>query len=155
MLTGDHTSTAVAIAKEVGIVETDDLHRLPRFTAVTAGEFEALSDRQVDELDELPKVIGRCAPATKVKMIEALKRRHRFAAMSESECTSAETNADADLSSAGDGVNDTPSLSRAAVGIAMGTGSDVAKSAAGTWTSLAYDRTELSARLCRHRPDGR
>ena len=83
MLTGDHPSTATAIAKEIGIIEDKDVARMPRHTVVTASEFDRLSDREVDEMEELPRVIGRCSPETKVRMIEALHRRKRFAAMSE------------------------------------------------------------------------
>src|SRR6195952_6031347 len=79
---------------------------------MTATQFDSLSDSQIDALPALPLVIARCAPDTKVRMIEALHRRKRFAAMT------------------GDGVNDSPSLKRADVGIAMGqNGSDVAKDA--------------------------
>lgn len=85
MLTGDHPSTAFAIAKEIGIIpDVDDVKRLPKYTVVTAAEFDGLMDDEIDRLDELPKVIGRCAPQTKVRMIEALHRRKRFAAMSPS-----------------------------------------------------------------------
>ncbi|KAF3767192.1 ATPase activity protein [Cryphonectria parasitica EP155] len=115
MLTGDHPATATAIAKEVGIIPRN-LSILPPAVANSivfkATDFDKLSDAEVDALDELPLVIARCAPDTKTRMIEALRRRRAFAAMT------------------GDGVNDAPSLSNADVGIAMGSGSDVAKSAA-------------------------
>lgn len=115
MLTGDHPETAKAIAKEVGIIPKN-LGILPDHVAQSivqkATDFDRMTDAEIDALEELPLVIARCAPDTKTKMIEALRRRGAFMAMT------------------GDGVNDAPSLSRADVGIAMGSGSDVAKSAA-------------------------
>ena len=83
MLTGDHPSTATAIAKEIGIIGDIDVARMPRYTVVTASEFDKLSDKEIDQMEELPKVIGRCSPETKVRMIEALHKRKRFATMSE------------------------------------------------------------------------
>lgn len=115
MLTGDHPATATAIAKEVGIIPRN-LSILPAAMAesivLKATDFDRLTDAEIDALDELPLVVARCAPDTKTRMIEALRRRNAFMAMT------------------GDGVNDAPSLSNADVGIAMGSGSDVAKSAA-------------------------
>lgn len=115
MLTGDHPGTARAIAQEVGILPRNLYHYaedVVKIMVLTATEFDALSDEEVDALPVLPLVIARCAPQTKVRMIDALHRRNAFAAMT------------------GDGVNDSPSLKRADVGIAMGiAGSDVAKDA--------------------------
>ncbi|EGP89777.1 Na(+)/Li(+)-exporting P-type ATPase [Zymoseptoria tritici IPO323] len=117
MLTGDHPGTARAIAIEVGILPSrEKMSNLPRDVAdalvIVASDFDKMFDDQIDQLPQLPLVVARCAPNTKVRMIEALHRRKKFAAMT------------------GDGVNDSPSLKRADVGIAMGmAGSDVAKDA--------------------------
>ncbi|KAF9175157.1 Na+ ATPase [Mortierella sp. AD010] len=111
MLTGDHPSTAAAIAKEVAIIP-EDAPIVNNPLIMTAAQFDAMSDEDVDKLAELPRVVARCSPNTKVKMIAALHRRNLFAVMT------------------GDGVNDSPSLKAANVGIAMGqSGSDVAKQA--------------------------
>ncbi|KAL0063915.1 P-type ATPase [Marasmius tenuissimus] len=114
MLTGDHPGTARAIAAEVGILPSNMAALAKDVTdamVMTASQFDKLSDEEIDKLPLLPLVIARCAPKTKVRMIEALHRRKAFAAMT------------------GDGVNDSPSLKRADVGIGMGSGSDVAKDA--------------------------
>ena len=115
MLTGDHPSTATAIAKEVGIIPRNmGTLRADVAAAIVkpASEFDRMTDSEIDALPTLPLVVARCAPETKVRMVEALHRRHKYAAMT------------------GDGVNDSPSLKMADVGIAMGmNGSDVAKSA--------------------------
>ena len=86
MLTGDHPETAKAIAIEVGILPS--AHRMKRISAdvakslvMTASEFDNLSDDEIDKLPVLPLVVARCAPSTKVRMIDALHRRGRFCAM--------------------------------------------------------------------------
>ncbi|KAK0455617.1 uncharacterized protein EV420DRAFT_1552259 [Desarmillaria tabescens] len=109
MLTGDHITTAKAIAESVEIITPD----APKNAVMTATEFDRLTDDEIDALPELPLVIARCAPETKVRMIQAGKRRGKHMSMT------------------GDGVNDSPALKLAPVGIAMGmAGSDVAKDAA-------------------------
>lgn len=109
MLTGDHVGTAIAIAQAVGILQKN----YPKTAVMTGPQFDKLSDDEVDALDPLPSVVARCAPETKVRMVEALHRRGRLCIMT------------------GDGVNDAPSLKRADVGVAMGkNGSDVAKQCA-------------------------
>lgn len=115
MLTGDFPGTAKAIAQEVGILPTN-LYHYPQevvdVMVMTGTQFDQLSEQEIDDLPVLPLVIARCSPQTKVRMIEALHRRDKFCAMT------------------GDGVNDSPSLKMANVGIAMGiNGSDVAKDA--------------------------
>ncbi|KAF9259915.1 sodium transport ATPase [Marasmius fiardii PR-910] len=108
MLTGDHAATATAIARELKIVEPD----APKGAIMHATEFNKLTNQEIDALPTLPLVIARCSPETKVRMIEAGRRRGKYLAMT------------------GDGVNDAPALSLAPVGIAMGlAGSDVAKDA--------------------------
>jgi P-type Na+/K+ transporter len=83
MLTGDHPGTASAIAKQVNILP--DMSRVSASVAsamvMTAKEFDHHTDDELDQLPVLPLVIARCAPNTKVRMIEALRRRDAFMAM--------------------------------------------------------------------------
>jgi len=108
MLTGDHPGTARAIALDVDIIDAGT----PNSAVMVARDFDAMTEDEIDAMETLPLVIARCSPKTKVKMVQALHRRGRFCVMT------------------GDGVNDSPALKQANVGMAMGTGSDVAKDAA-------------------------
>ncbi|KAF2646594.1 sodium transport ATPase 5 [Massarina eburnea CBS 473.64] len=112
MLTGDHPGTAEAIAREVSILDASLSKEESCKAVMIARNFDAMSEEEIDKMDQLPLVVARCSPATKVKMVEALHRRKCFCIMT------------------GDGVNDSPALKKANVGIAMGSGSDVAKDAA-------------------------
>lgn len=110
MLTGDHTSTAGSIATMLNIIGRRDLSDPVKLQA--GPDFDHVDEDVVDGWAELPFVIGRCSPESKVRMIEALHRRKRVVAMT------------------GDGFNDSPSIKIADVGCAMGSGVDVTKGVA-------------------------
>lgn len=106
MSTGDHRSTAEAIADELGI--GTDSRRV-----YTGAELELLSDEELDRAVEESSVFSRVSPEHKNRIVMALKRNGHVVAMT------------------GDGVNDAPALKAADVGIAMGiTGTDVTKEVA-------------------------
>lgn len=106
MITGDYLETAFAIAKELGIADTED-------EAINGKELNNLSDQEIRELVKIKKVYSRVSPENKVQIVDALKQNGHIVAMT------------------GDGVNDAPAIKKADIGIAMGiTGTDVAKNTA-------------------------
>ncbi len=106
MITGDHRDTAVAIAKELGIL-TDGQK------ALTGAELSALSDEEFDAHVGDYSVYARVQPEHKVRIVNAWRRQHKTTAMT------------------GDGVNDAPSIKSADIGVGMGiTGTDVTKNVA-------------------------
>ncbi len=106
MITGDHKDTAVAIARELGILQEGQ-------KAVTGAELDAISDADFAHDVRRYSVYARVRPENKVRIVEAWQALGRVTAMT------------------GDGVNDAPSIKRADIGVGMGiTGTDVTKSVA-------------------------
>jgi P-type Ca2+ transporter type 2C len=102
MITGDHVTTAAAIADQLGI----------EGRAMSGTEFAALSDDELEQQVEEIGVVARVAPEDKVRLVDMLKRKGHVVSMT------------------GDGVNDAPALKRADIGVAMGiTGTEVTKEA--------------------------
>jgi len=106
MITGDHKVTALAIAKQLGIANEDDI-------AMSGAEIDKLDEKELVEVVKNVSVFARVSPENKVQIVKAIKSLDIITAMT------------------GDGVNDAPSLKIADIGIAMGkVGTDVAKNAA-------------------------
>ncbi len=106
MITGDHIATAKAIAKEIGILNTGD-------EAITGKDLEKISDISLEKNIKNYSVFARVTPEHKVRIVKAWQKTGAVVAMT------------------GDGVNDSPALKNADIGIAMGkSGTDVAKNAA-------------------------
>lgn len=105
MITGDHKITAVAIAKQLGILKSPD-------EAIEGKEIEKLSDRELKNKVESFSVYARVSPEHKIRIVKAWQEKGHVVAMT------------------GDGVNDAPALKQAEIGVAMGkSGTEVAKDA--------------------------
>uniref|UniRef100_UPI00358E24D8 sarcoplasmic/endoplasmic reticulum calcium ATPase 1-like n=1 Tax=Myxine glutinosa TaxID=7769 RepID=UPI00358E24D8 len=109
MITGDNKGTAIAICRRVGIFDEDEdvTNR-----AFTGREFDELSRKEQKEVCRHARCFARVEPAHKSKIVGYLQEHNEITAMT------------------GDGVNDAPALKKAEIGIAMGSGTAVAKSAA-------------------------
>ncbi len=106
MITGDHKDTAVAIAKQLGIIKDES-------EAITGAELNKISDEDLDSEIEKYSVYARVQPEHKVRIVKAWKAKGMITAMT------------------GDGVNDAPSIKNADIGVGMGiTGTDVTKNVA-------------------------
>lgn len=103
MITGDSLSTAIAIAKEIGILETDE-------EAILGLELDKMSEEELKEAVKLYTVYARVSPVNKLAIVNAWKANNKIVAMT------------------GDGVNDAPALKVANIGVGMGiTGTEVSK----------------------------
>ena len=103
MITGDHKNTAVAIAKNLGIYTNGN-------TVISGTELNEMTDNELDQAVKSATVFARVSPNDKLRIIQSLKRNDEVVAMT------------------GDGVNDSPALKAADIGVAMGIGgTDVAK----------------------------
>ncbi len=103
MITGDSINTAIAIAKEVGIYQEDDI-------AIEGIDLDKLSDKELEENVHKYKVYARVSPSHKLRIVKAWQKNGKVVAMT------------------GDGVNDAPAIKKADVGIGMGiTGTEVSK----------------------------
>lgn len=103
MITGDHKNTAVAIAKNLGIYTNGN-------TVISGTELNEMTDNELDQAVKSATVFARVSPNDKLRIIQSLKRNNEVVAMT------------------GDGVNDSPALRAADIGVAMGIGgTDVAK----------------------------
>ena len=103
MITGDSLATAVSIAKEIGIIESEE-------EALTGLELDNMSKKQLNEAVQKYSVFARVSPMNKLDIVEALKSQDKIVAMT------------------GDGVNDAPALKQANIGVGMGiTGTEVSK----------------------------
>lgn len=106
MITGDHKNTAVAIAKNLGIYKNGN-------TVISGNELNEMTDVELDHAVKSATVFARVSPNDKLRIIQSLKRNGEVVAMT------------------GDGVNDSPALKAADIGVAMGiNGTDVAKDVA-------------------------
>jgi magnesium-transporting ATPase (P-type) len=106
MITGDHASTALSIAREIGLASEEN-------EVVTGSDLISMTDDEIEEVLIHARVFARVTPNQKLQLVEAAQRRGHFVAVT------------------GDGVNDAPALQMANIGIAMGMkGTDIAREAA-------------------------
>ena len=105
MITGDHPETALAIGEQIGLT-TDESE------VVTGADLDSIGSPDLPEYFDRVRsgrIFARVSPVQKLEIVDAMVRDGHFVAVT------------------GDGVNDAPALRRANIGVAMGSGTDVAK----------------------------
>lgn len=103
IVTGDHATTTIAVAKQIGIYKKDDV-------VLTGKDVEEMSDLQLENIIDKIRIVARVLPIQKLRIVSALQKKGHVVAMT------------------GDGVNDSPALKKADIGVSMGiTGTDVSK----------------------------
>ncbi len=105
IITGDHRLTVKAIAKEIGIEADDD-------SIIEGNELDKLSDKELEKRVKEIKIYARVSPKHKLRIVDAWQKHNEVVAM------------------LGDGVNDAPALKTSDIGVAVGSGTDVAKGTA-------------------------
>ena len=105
VITGDYAITAKAVAKQIGLLKKGDL-------VLTGTDLEKMSDSELEKNIENVRIIARALPIQKLRIVDALQKKGHVVAMT------------------GDGVNDSPAIKAADIGIALGSGTDIAKETA-------------------------
>ncbi|MBI2416266.1 MAG: HAD-IC family P-type ATPase [Candidatus Kerfeldbacteria bacterium] len=105
MITGDHKLTAQAIARELGLMSTAE-------QVLEGFELDQMSQADLDRRVHAITVYARVTPQHKLRIVKAWQANGKIVAMT------------------GDGINDSPAIKAADIGVALGSGTDVAKETA-------------------------
>jgi len=104
IITGDHKLTAKAVAEELGF-------KIKKENILEGKDLDKLSDKEFEKILPQIQIYARVEPRNKMRIVEAWQERGEVVAMT------------------GDGVNDAPALKKADIGVALGSGTEVAKEA--------------------------
>lgn len=105
IVTGDHPGTAMWVGREIGLEVTEE-------TVLTGAQLRELSDEELTAKLGTITIFARVTPEQKIRLVELYEKQGEVVAVT------------------GDGVNDAPALKAATIGVAMGSGTDVARASA-------------------------